>query len=41
MTRLSSIDSQPKNVVVVVVIIIVGNKNLTLKFGKNWVNNDK
>ena len=41
-TRLSSIESQPKKVVVVVVfvvIIIVGHKNLTLKFGPNWVNN--
>ena len=35
-TRFSSIESQPKEVVVV---IIVGHKNLTLKFGKNWVNN--
>ena len=25
-------------VVVYVVVIIVGHKNLTLKFGKNWVN---
>ena len=47
MTRLSSIESQPKKVVVVVVIvvvvvvvvIIVGHKNLTLKFGQNWINN--
>ena len=41
-TRLSSIESRPKKVVVVVVVvvvIIVGDKNLTLKFGKNWVNN--
>ena len=46
-TRLSSIESQPKKVVIVVVVvvvffgfvIIVGNKNLTLKFGKNLVNN--
>ena len=44
-TRLNSIDSQPKKVVVVVVVvavvvvIIVGHKNLTLKFGQNWVNN--
>ena len=43
-TRLSSIESQPKKVVVVVVVIvvvfiIVGHKNLTLKFGKNWVSN--
>ena len=46
-TRLSSIESQPKKavvdtvvvvVVVYVVVIIVGHKNLTLKFGKNWVN---
>ena len=47
-TRLSSIESQPKKVVVVVVVVgvvvfvvvfvvvsIVGNKNLTLKFGQN------
>ena len=51
-TRLSSIESQPKKVVVVVlvevgvfvvvfVVTIVGNKNLTLKFGENWVNNNK
>ena len=48
-TRLSSIESQPKKVVVVivvvvvvvVVVIIVGHKNLTLKFGQNWVNNNK
>ena len=26
-------------VVVFVVIIIVGHKNLTLKFGQNWVSN--
>ena len=26
-------------VVVFVVVIIVGHKNLTLKFGQNWVNN--
>ena len=46
-TRLSSIESQPKKVVVVVgivfavfvVVIIVDHKNLTLKFGQNWVNN--
>ena len=42
-TRLCSIESQPKKVVVVVVVvvvvIIVGHKNLTLKFGQNWVNN--
>ena len=39
-TRLSLIESQPKNVVVVVfaVIIIVGHKNLILKLGQNWVN---
>ena len=46
--KLSSIESQPKKVVVVVVVavvvvvfvvvIIVGHKNLTLKFGQNWVN---
>ena len=41
------IESQPKKVVIVVVVvvvafvvvIIVGHKNLTLKFGQNWVNN--
>ena len=42
-TRLNSIESQPKKVVVVVVVfgvvIIVGRKNLNLKFGQNWVNN--
>ena len=46
-TKLISIDSQPKKVVVVVVVvvvvfvvvIIVGHKNLTLKFGQNWVKN--
>ena len=49
-TRISSIESQSKKVVVVfvvvvvvvvvfVVFIIVGHKNLTLKFGQNWVNN--
>ena len=46
-TRLCSIESQPKKVVVVVVVVvvfvvfvtIVGHKNLTLKFGQNWVNN--
>ena len=46
-TRLSSIESQPKKVVVVVVVVvvfvvfvtIVGHKNLNLKFGQNWVNN--
>ena len=45
-TRLISIESQPIEVVVVVVVvvvvfavaIIVGHKNLTLKFGQNWVN---
>ena len=49
-TRLSSIESQPKKgvgvvvvvvtgvFVVVVVIIIVGHRNLTLKFGQNQVN---
>ena len=26
-------------VIVFVVVIIVGHKNLTLKFGQNWVNN--
>ena len=45
-TRLSSIESQPKKVVVVVVVVvvvggvvvaIVGHRNLTLKFGQNWV----
>ena len=43
MTRLSSIESQPKKVVVVAVVvfvvIIVGHQSLTLKFGQNWVNN--
>ena len=50
-TRLSSIESQPKKVVVVVVVVvvvlvvlvvvvtIVGHKNLTLKLDQNWVNN--
>ena len=40
-TRLSSIESQPKKVgvVFVVVVIIVAHKNLTLKFGQNWVHN--
>ena len=46
-TRLSSIESQPKKVIVVVVVvvvvfvvvIIIDHKNLTLKFGQNWVNN--
>ena len=43
--RLSSIESQLKKyvlvlvVVVVVFVIVVGHKNLTLKFGQNWVNN--
>ena len=52
-TRLSSIESLPKKVVVIVVgvvfvvhglvvvigvVVIVGNRNLTLKFGQNWVN---
>ena len=46
-TRLNSIESRPKKVVVVVVVvilvvvvvvIIVGHRNLTLKFGQNWVN---
>ena len=41
---LSLIQSLRKKVVVVVVVvvfvvIIVGHKNLTLKFGQNWVNN--
>ena len=44
--KLISIESQPKKVVVVVVVvvvvfvvvIIIGNKNLTLKLEKNWVN---
>ena len=47
-TRLISIESQPKKIVVVVlvvvvfvvvfvVVIIVGHKNLTLKFGQSWV----
>ena len=27
-------------VILVVVVIIVGHRNLTLKFGQNWVNND-
>ena len=39
MTRLSSIESQPKKVGVVVVVVIVGHKNLTLNFGQNSVNN--
>ena len=50
-TRISSIESQSKKVVVVfvvvvvvvvvfVVFIIVGHKNLTLKFGQNWINNN-
>ena len=48
-TRLNSIESQPKKVVVVVVIVVVvvvfvvviilGHKNLTLKFDQNCVNN--
>ena len=43
-TRFISIESQPKKVIVVVVVmvavvVIVGHKNLTLKFGQNWVNN--
>ena len=45
-TRLSSIESQPKKVVVVVavvfvfvVVIVVGHKILSLKFGQNWGNN--
>ena len=46
--RLSSIESQPKKIVLVVVgivvvggvvvVIIVGHRNLTLEFGQNWVN---
>ena len=27
-------------VVVVVVVIVVGHKNLNLKFGQNWVNDE-
>ena len=50
-TRSISIESQPKKVVdvvvvvivfvvgVCVVVVIVGHRNLTLKFGQNWVNN--
>ena len=58
-TRLISIESQPKKVVVVVGVVvvvvvfvfvvvglvvdggvvIVSHRNLTLKFGQNWVNN--
>ena len=44
-TRLSSVESQPKKgvldvvVIVDVVVIIFVLKNLTLKFGQNWVNN--
>ena len=56
-SRLRSIESQPKKVVlvfvvivvvavfvvglvvvVVIVLIIVGKRNLSLKFGQNWVN---
>ena len=45
--KTSSIESQPKIVVVVVfvvhflviVVIIVGHRNLTLKFGQNLFNN--
>ena len=50
-TRLISIKSQPKKVVVLVVVVIVvvfvvvvtivGYENLTLKFGQDWVNNNK
>ena len=48
-TRLFSIESQPKKVIVVVVVvfvafvvvIIVGHKNLTLKFCQNLVNNKR
>ena len=36
-TRLISIESQPKKVVVVVVF--VGHQNITLKFGQNFLNN--
>ena len=40
-TRLRLIESQPRKVVVVVVVFVVliidGHKNLTLKFGQNWV----
>ena len=44
-TRLISIESQPKKVVVAfvvlvcVVVVIFGNRTLTLKFGQNCVNN--
>ena len=41
LTRLSSIESQPKKVVVVFVVvfaIIVDHKNINLKIGQNWVN---
>ena len=41
-TKSISIESQPKKVVFVVVVFIVvinvGHKNLTSKFGQNWVN---
>ena len=47
-TTLISIESHPKKIVVVVVVlvvvvvfavaIIVGHKNLTLKFGQDWIN---
>ena len=36
LTRLSSIESQPKKVVVV--FVVVGHRNLALKFGQNLVN---
>ena len=45
--RFSTIESQPKKVVVVavdavfIVVIIVDHKNLTLKFDQNWVNNKR
>ena len=44
-TRLISIESQPKKVVVAfvvlvcVVVVVFGHRNLTLKFGQNCVNN--
>ena len=43
-TRLSSIESQPKEVVVVVVVFvvgsIVGNRTLSLMFGQSPVNKE-
>ena len=42
MTRLISIESQPKKVAVVfvvVVVVIVGHRNLTAKFPQKQVNN--